>query len=427
MILPLLLLVACGEPPPPLRSEQAPTPPAAEATVPAAPVAPPSHLWTPADVDQLAPLPPTREDRTPRPIPASAEIDRALATLGAVVDSRARDADNPWAVAHALLARGKDLTLSDGRPAVDELFADYAEASTAGTHTLLRFPDKRGEIRVEPHMGLQLKVMTEVGVDPTHPVKAAGGEHTVADLYRGYLISGFLDLKSNKASFRSPDDIGWLVQGLAAWAPTPGDLRWTASEGGEQTLNLLTRFSVAALVKETQFLSDAMAADQGFERKGQGIFRYTCGGAHLLQGAAYAVARGFGGEAEKQAIRDQAVLHLWRFPREQAITDAAIKAAPEHRLKLLSQRLKFAGHALESIEKLEILGFITPDADQQATIQSMATSIVQTTTTLDQGGGFKELDEIKSKDFQLYLDLVGDSAHAIRGLNLALGRDTLRW
>jgi hypothetical protein len=310
---------------------------------------------------------------------------------------------------------------------VDALFADYADPLPSGGHTLLHFARERGEVRVEPHMALQLKNMAEVGVDPQHPVQAAGGAHTVADLYRGYLISSFLDLQSSKASFSSPDDIGWLVQGLATWAPTPGDLRWRSTEGGEQTLTLLTRFSVAALVKETQFLSDAMVADQSFERKGQGIFRYTCGGAHLLQGAAYAVARGFAGDAEKQAIRDQAVLHLWRFPREQAITDAAIKAAPEHRLKLLSQRLKFAGHALETIEKLEILGFITPDADQQAPIESMATSNDQTTTTLEQGGAFKELDEIKSKDFQLYLDLVGDSAHAVRGLNLALGRDTLRW
>jgi len=419
-----LLLVACGEPPPPLRSEQAPANATEQA---AAPVAAPSHLWTPADVDQLKPLPPTREDHSPRPIPASAEIDRALATLGGVVNSRALDPANPWAVAHAILALGKDVKLSDGRPAVDATFADYADPLPVGGHTLLHFARERGEIRVEPHMALQLKNMAEVGVDPTHPIQAAGGAHTVADLYRGYLITSFLDLKSNKASFSSPDDIGWLVQALATWAPTPGDLRWQSTEGGEQTLSLLARFSVAALVKETQFLSDAMAADQSFERKGQGIFRYTCGGAHLLQGAAYAVARGFGGEAEQQALRDQAVLHLWRFPREQAITDAAIKAAPEHRLKLLSQRLKFAGHALETIEKLEILGFITPDADQQATIQSMATSIVQTTTTLEQGGAFNKLDEIKSKDFQLYLDLVGDSAHAIRGLNLALGRDTLRW
>lgn len=432
----LLLLLACGEPPPPLPSELSPeqraaAPPAAPAQPPAAPTdATPGEaqgrLWTPEDIDQLAPAPPTRQGRSPRPLALSAEIEEAIRTLSEVVDTRGRDPKNPWAVAHGLLARGPDMQLADGRPAVDALFADAAEIVTLGGHALLQFPAERAELLVEPHTALQLKNMAEIGVSPAREVSVAGQRRAVADLYRATLVGSWIDVASNKASFRSPDDVGWLVQALATWAPGP-ELRWRATNGGEQDLRLLTRFAVGALVKETAFLAEAMQAGQGFERKGQGIFRYTCGGAHLLQGAAYAVARGFGGEQERAAMEAQARLHLWRFPREQAITDNAIQRAPEHRLRLLSQRLKFAGHALESAEKLRILGLLPAGDAEHAVLEEMARSIVATTRTLREGGAFAKLDEIRAANPQLYLDLVGDSAHALRGLELALGRQTLPW
>lgn len=438
----LLLLAACGEPPPPLPSELPPeqrgaavtasAPASATAGTPGAgsPAAPETsasgRLWTPEDIDQLVPVAPAQQRRSPRPLPESAELLATLATLSKVVDQEALDASNPWAVAHAILARGAGTTLVDGRSAIDALFLDNAEIVTLGGHTLLQFPPERGEALIDPHTALQLKNMAEVGVAPDRAVSVGGQTRTVADLYRASVVSTFLDVKANKASFRSSDDVGWLVQALATWAP-PGGLRWRSTAGSEQDLALLTRFSVGALVKETQFLAEAMKAGATFERKGQGIFRYTCGGAHLLQGAAYAVARGHGGEAERAAIRAQATLHLWRFPREQAITDAAIQKAPEHRLRLLSQRLKFAGHALESAQKLAILGFLDLDDAEQAVVAEMARSIATTTTALQEGGAFGKLDEIKAKDQQLYLDLVGDASHAIRGLELALGRQTLAW
>ena len=47
---------------------------------------------------------------------------------------------------------------------------------------------------------------------------------------------------------------------------------------------------------------------------------------------------------------------------------------------------------------------------------------IETTRTLKALGAFDNLPEIKSKNPQLYKDIVGDSSHAVRGLNLALGR-----
>lgn len=431
-LLLLLPLLACGEPPAPLATERAATEAPAPATAPAAapaapatPAAPTGPLWTPESIDQLQPAPRRQAASTPNPVAETPQIAETLAVLDRVITTYAADPKNPWAMAHALLARGGDFTLPDGRGAIAALFADWAEPLPVGPHTLLRFPREKGGARVEPHTALLLKTMTESGVDPQTEVRAAGKTYRIADLYRGSVESTWLDIKSSEASFSSPDDMPWLLQGLAAWAP-PGELRWTASNGKSADLSTLLRFGVAVLAKETAFLADAMKAGQGFERKGQGIFRYTCGGAHLLQSTAYAVAVASTDPRERQLIQAQVPIFFYRFPRELAITDEALDAHPEHKLRLLVQRLKFTGHALETAEKLQILGFYTPDEAQTATIQKIVSELNATVASLSKMGAYDMLPKIREKDEQLYLDLVGDSSHAYRGLMLALGRQTVR-
>lgn len=418
-----LLILACGSsaPPPPLASERAP----ATAVVTAPPAAAPTgEVWTPERLDQLQPVPPTRQGRAPRPIMASPELEATLAWLQTVVKTYDADPQNPWAVAHGLLAMGRDLTLTDGRPAIQALFADFGEIVTVGGHAFVHFPRERGEVRVEPHMSLLLKALTEGGVPPTTPVTVQGKAMTAADLFRGTLATTYLDVAKNHTNFASPDDMPWALQGIAAWAP-PGDLSWVSTDGTPTDLRLLTRFTVAVLVKETQFMADAMAQGQDFKREGQGIFKYTCGGAHILQGAAYAVAKGYGKPSDEAAIRAQVPLMFYRFPRELAITDAAIADLPEHRLRLLVQRLKFTGHYLESMEKLAALGFYSPDDTQQAALETAASEVVKTASTLRELKVTDHLADIKAQDLQLYLDVIGDSAHAVRGLDMALGRGTI--
>ena len=81
-------------------------------------------------------------------------------------------------------------------------------------------------------------------------------------------------------------------------------------------LNRFTHAVVNKLGEETAFLDVARAADGEFQKRRQGVFSYTCGGAHLLQGAGYAVASGLGEPADRQAMLEAARLQAWRFPRE---------------------------------------------------------------------------------------------------------------
>ena len=68
------------------------------------------------------------------------------------------------------------------------------------------------------------------------------------------------------------------------------------------------------------------------------------------------------------------------------------------------------------------LGLYTPDAAEQQKLNDAVNLTLETTRTLKALGAFDNLPEIKTKNPQLYKDIIGDSSHAVRGLNLALGR-----
>lgn len=382
-------------------------------------------VYTSANIAEMTPLTPGHVTTTPAPLPDDPSVREALLTLGAVVDRYGADPQNPWAIGHALVARGPDLVLTNGEPAIPWLFAHYAEEFDAGGTTLIRFPKAMGDKRVEPHTDLMLKMVTEVGLSPTTVVQVGGKPHKLVDLWRGAVIRSSLEPRTNKSSYAGTNDLPWSLQGIAAWAPK--NLQWTALDGTAMSLDDLTTFTSSVLVQESKPLFEAMAAKAEFEKKGQGIFAYTCGGAHLLQGSAYAVARGFGTPVLRKLIEEQVGLMLYRMPRELAIYDSAMKQAPQFNELLLVQRLKFTGHYLETMHKLAALGFYAPTEEQKVQLAGAAQQVVLVTRALKEIGTFDRMEAIRKKDEQMYLDLVGDSAHAINGLLLALGERSVRY
>lgn len=402
---------------PPERAAEAPPPPVEERA---------GVVWSTANIRDLAPTRPRNNTAVSVPIPPLPAYDAALLTLGRVVEKWAGNPDNAWAIAHGLLARGPEFRLTNQLAAVSTLFSVYAEPRQVGTFTLVGFPKDRNGIPVEPHTDLILKNMAEIGVEPETPFPMGESQVTGADVYRYTLLKTFLRVKENKSNFADPNDMAWGVQALATWAPTQ-DLRWTALDGTAMDLNSLTDFLVLVLTKESKFLFDRMRAGEPFERSGQSLFSYTCGGAHLLQGASYAVARGFGKPENRAYVAAQGPLMLYRLPGELRLYDEAMKRARDQRERLLVQRLKFLGHWLESMSKLRILGLFTPDDMQLKTIEGAAHNLALTVEELDKLGTFDRLEQLQKEDPQLYLDVIGDSSHAVRGLELALGRQKLWW
>jgi len=384
-----------------------------------------------ARIAELKPEVPARDGRTPVPLAKDDRYTQTAAFLESFLKKRATDPDNPWAIGHGMLALGPDLVLSNGRPAVDHLFETYAERFEVQGHGFVRFPRKRGSQRIEPHAALMLKAMTESGVSPDREVSVQGAPATVADLWRGVLIGSSVDIKTGNASFTSPNDMPWALQALTAWAPKTdsGDLLWEARDGTQMSLREFSVLNTTVLMAESQTLFDAMQAGAALEKRGQGVYQFTCGGAHLLQGTAFAVGRGYTTPLATKAMPGQVALMFWRLPSELKIYDDLMRRIEkdEHLVMLLVQRLKFTGHFLETMHKMAILGLFSPTPEQQQVMKGAADQVVLTVQAMQTRGVFDNLDALRSSNEQLYLDVIGDSAHALRGMKLALGEDGVQF
>jgi hypothetical protein len=409
VIIALAWLLGCGAPEPaPAPSDPPPPPPAAPA---------PSAPAQAGAAPEVAFVVPARSVASPLAQPTSAEIDGAKAILRPVVERYGLDPLNPWAVSHAILALGAEVELPGKGDAIDYLFAEYAVPVEVGGEGLVEFPPSRGEIRIEPHTDLLLKAMVERGVAPDRQVRVRGRAYPISSLYRYSLWSTWVDGEQTSAG--TYNDMPWTLQALAAWAP-PG-LSWTASGGHAMTMDGLTSAVVGKLAAETAFLRRGMSQGVRVEKRGQGIFAYTCGGAHFVQGPAFAVARGFGSEEDRKVIASQAAEYLYRLGVELPQVDAAMQQHPEYGLVLITQRMKFLGHLVETVHKLAALGFVAPGPEVDATLRQAEAELVATVGAIERNGVFGKLDAIRASDEQQYLDLVGDAAHALRALDLATG------
>jgi hypothetical protein len=367
---------------------------------------------------------PQKENALSTPITPDPLHEAARNALSGMVAQHGVLIDNPWALLHALLALGPETKLPDGRDAIDALFSDYAELSFEGT--LIHFPKNRivegKTILIEPHTDLALKVLTEIGVSPERIFTVQGTKKTFGDLYRSSLLEAHLDARTNRSSFASPNDTPWSIQALSTFAKP--NRTW---ESAQLVMKLedLTLFLMAVVHQETRFLAQAYANKQGFEKKKQGIFKYTCGGMHLIQALAYAHARGFGDEKSNNVITEQIVLLYYRFPIELSIYDELMQKHPDYKIQLLIQRLKFVGHFLETTAKLEILGFSQSSEQTRAVQKGALDQLALITEALRKEGLIQKPQSAATQ--QLYLDLIGDAAHAIYGADLIMGRRSIRF
>lgn len=382
---------------------------------------------------EKTPLPaitlPTRNAKTPYPVLADEEMESALKALKRLVAKETADPENPWAIAHGLLALGESLELSNGQNAVDGLFEGYAKTVQTEGHSLIAFPQRAtGEqgqtIRVEPHTDLIMKALAEIGVRLDRPVQVEGATHQVGELYYDTVLSTYLDKGSGASSFVNPNDMPWGLQAVATYADR--DLTWKSKEYS-QDLNMLTEFLVHVLTVESAGLFQAMRQGDAFVKDGKGVFAYTCGGSHLLQGAAYLVGKGFGSQVEKEKIEAQIALAFWRFPRELGLYEDIRTKSPENELVLAVQQLKFVGHWIESLNKMAAMKLFDPTPSQQAAMGEALKVLVETAKRLKKTGAMDNLVVLREGNEQLYLDIVGDASHAIRGMELALGRATVTY
>jgi hypothetical protein len=372
------------------------------------------------------------------PLASDPGLLKARDLLRKVVVDHGRDPENPWAVGHAMLALGPEVELTNGMMAVDHLFASYAEWVDVSNTPGIAFPRGRGSVRIEPHSDLLLKAITEGGVEPGRSVVVAGQPSTVMPLYRHSLHRAWL--QGGQTGFDSMNDTPWALQSLASWAPQ--GLSWLAIGNHAMTLDGMTTALLTQLEKEGAQLSRAKAAGAMPQKDGKGILSYTCGGQHLVQGVAHAVARGFGPDDGRARVCAQRDLLIWRIDHELGTIDPILASQGSDRalaIVLLDQRLKFLGHALETTSKIDAYGMCGWGSADDAARDRMGVELVRTVEALNSLNVFTGLTALRTDTSldpyrpnsggaeQVYLDIVGDAAHAVRGIDLALGESGIRF
>jgi len=384
------------------RAAPAPQPPAPKALAPEAPrSATPPALAKVEPVAQLG-------DR------ASAE--RAIAQLTEQLATPAGDPENPWALAHGLLAFGKDYKTSDGRSAL-RVAASYAEPKEPkdGPKPRYGFPLARGGKPVEPHAYLLVKTFLELGLAPSFSFTAADGAKI--DLRRL--------LTDMRASVREPtSDAQWHD---AAWWLSALELHAVPSDPELVRLReaALARLEADDAVLEADAAEPfAPSAPMGAAKRNKShIYGHPCGGLHFVQ----AVLRGASATGDSGAlarVHRQLGLLLRRYDAERNLYGETLRAHPEARLLVSGQQLKFFGHLLETLALADQLGLLRADAALAEAVTSArrraASDLLRTLAQLEQERAYPRLAELTAQRPQLALDLIGDGCHALHGLRVTL-------
>jgi hypothetical protein len=350
---------------------------------------------------------------TPAPEPHALQVLREQCLLDAA------DAKNPWALAHGVKLFGPTYLAADGRKAVDVIIHDFLQKnptanSQAAPYGFQRFAADGTPI--EPHTNLNAKAFVVEGKLPLSTTFAASfGPVTLKQLVDGIKRS-FRHVPTSPAYWL---DVAWTLDLFAATEKAGATL--STSDGRQVSLDQVFDDALTELEKETAELKAGLEAHQPqVDKRKQGLYAHPCGGLHFVQAVLGwarnpSVRKRWGARVEQQIA-----LHFYRLESEHRQYDAASvqaqKLAPELKLRVLTQQVKFYGHFLETAARFrDDLGW-RPDATQQQQLAVARALLDATVRELEAAHAFDQLETLKKTQPQVALDLVGDGCHAAHGL-----------
>lgn len=330
----------------------------------------------------------------------------------------AADPKNPWALAHGMTAFGATYLASDGRKAAEAITKDFLARNTLPdggpgpgiTYGFARYAADRTPI--EPHSNLITKTFVLAKLPLTAALPTSWGQVTVQQLVDG-VKKGFRHVPANDEYWR---DAAWTLD-LFSQTGKPGSS--IATEQGPLPLDTVMNDALSALERFQADLSEGLKAGQPeVPKRKQGIYAHPCGGLHFVQ-AVFGYSRF--PEVKKRwgpRLDAQIAVLFYRLESERRQYDAALQQAPGYRLQILTQELKFYGHFLETIGRLEQETGWRPTREQQLEVNKAKALLDAAVQGLEGLKAFSTLASIRQSNPQIALDLVGDACHAANGLNL---------
>ncbi|WP_224361851.1 hypothetical protein [Hyalangium versicolor] len=329
--------------------------------------------------------------------------------LRAVCRTEGARPENPWALAHGITLEGRGFRASDRRLAAEVIVADFLRREEGSTGRGLYFEPFTSEgTPVEPHPALQVKTLVLAGIPMSRKFQASWGPVTlgalVEDLER--------DFRPELAS--SPEG-AWALDALGHVLAPGASFRNTAGE--TVRFDAVMDEALATLERAHAELAAGMKAGlPQVPKQKQGIYMHPCGGLHFFQAVASWARHPSVRKAWGERLDTQVDVLIYRLGSEARQYEAALAEAPQYRLPLLSQSLKFYGHFLETLGRYRRENGWSPTPRQQQAVTRAHQLLEATVRRLGEAGAFRDLETIAKQQPQLYLDLVGDACHAAHGL-----------
>ncbi len=345
--------------------------------------------------------------------------------LKRVMWKHGRDPSNPWLLAHTLLVFGKTLTLPGGQLAVDRIVSGFLKFKKMKGVEVPYFPAGSSRVRIEPHPSMHLKTFLELGIPLSRKFKV--GKRTVT---LQQMLDGVYKLFPSNPHGRQIGTQAWRFFLLYGRRPK-NNQAWAWMNGkGEQVVFIRQVLRMMKyLDKNTSFLrimkSRGVKVIPKLKLRRQHIYGESCGGFHLIQAAARWMSHPSLKKRLTPLLHAQIELMYYRLGGEVRLYTQLFKKYQKHaayRFIILLQQLKFLGHFLETIADLYHWGLHTPTKKQRKQIRDAVRLTVVTVMLLSRLGWFERLEQLKARSHQLYLDLLGDSAHTTHALILI--RDT---
>lgn len=327
----------------------------------------------------------------------------------------AADPKNPWALSHGITALGLSFVAADGRLAREVIVGDFLRQggpSESNPYSFDRYA--KDGTPIEPHTNLHLKTLVLAGAPLKSRFATAFGEITLEQLVNG-VRRGFRHVPSSEEYWR---DVGWTLD-LLSRLHRPSKARFENGAGEQVDLDAIFEDALAYLERAQEPLAKGL--DQGLpqvEKRKQGIYAHPCGGLHLFQAVASwarfsEVKKRWG----KRFSRQVDVL-FYRLGSEARQYEEALQKAPAYKLQVLTQMVKFYGHFLETTGRMRAEGSWKPSSQQLQQVRRAKALLDNAVRELEAAGAFSSMERLRSSQPQVYLDLIGDSCHADKGLSL---------
>lgn len=357
---------------------------------------------------------PATEPATAAPAAGDA-IDRAEATLERLVRARCQDPAEPWALVHGVIALGPKLQVN-GRDAVDLLVEQNCEHGDHGPG----FPARRGPVLVEPHPAYFVKNFLELGLDPARTFAAPGGKQVRLDALARAAATAYAPAEQ-RVRFMNE---AWRLEAVAATAERDAALAPRAAALRDEALAVLAenqRYFEAWLGDRTRPYDKATEAGPAGKPAPAAIHRYFCGGFHFFQAVQRLHGKtcppGLARQYDLLRVRLEVEARYWDGKLAQALRTEGDQRR-RHVEVILSQSLKVLGHGLETWYRAVADGALVPDAAARGDIEAAAERLATVVGLLEAQGVLADLDGVRARAPQIYLDLVGDGAHALHALRL---------